>query len=521
MSGFNFKGIYSFVILLIASSISIANDEETNQKEIAIHHFMQGEFLLNQGNYALAVLEFQDALSIDPNASTIHISIADAYRRLGRSKHAEDHLRIAIDLDPEDLSSREMLGQLYLINRRYGEAEKEFLFLSKLDPFNDNYMTILGDLSKLQERWNMSVDYYLNAHEINPQNFKALENALQVCLGAELFERAEPTCLMLAMSEPNNLSYWQTYKQITAYNKNYENTLSAISEIERINGSSIKLLMEKSAIKQEQNKDEEAIKYLIGAFEIDSMNIGIIQRLVSIYLEHENFHDAEFYNNILLKEFSNDPSGFINASIISLNNSFPQKAIDYLQPNIEKFNNNYSAHYLLGTSYYQVDDFINSEKHLIKALSIFPGSRSSKHTLAMIYDQNGSWMKSDSLYLDLISTDSADAQAYNNFAYSLVERNDNLELALEMSNIANRLQPKSAPYLDTLGWIYSKLEQYEKALEYIQESYSIDNTNPVILEHLADILKATNQVSKANLIYMQAIEIGGDSLAIQQKINIE
>ena len=175
MSGINFKSIYSFVILLIASSISTANDEETNQKEIAIHHFMQGEFLLNQGNYALAVLEFQDALSIDPNASTIHISIADAYRRLGRSKHAEDHLRIAIDLDQEDLSSREMLGQLYLINRRYGEAEKEFLFLSKLDPFNDNYMTILGDLAKLQERWNMSVDYYLNAHEINPQNFKALE----------------------------------------------------------------------------------------------------------------------------------------------------------------------------------------------------------------------------------------------------------------------------------------------------------------------------------------------------------
>ena len=254
MSGINFKSIYSFVILLIASSISIANDEETNQKEIAIHHFMQGEFLLNQGNYALAVLEFQDALSIDPNASTIHISIADAYRRLGRSKHAEDHLRIAIDLDPEDLSSREMLGQIYLINRRYGDAEKEFLFLSKLDPFNDNYMTILGDLAKLQERWNMSVDYYLHAHEINPQNFKALDNALQVCLGAELFERAESTCIMLAMSEPNNLSYWQTYKQITAYNKNYENTLSAISEIERINGSSIKLLMEKSAIKQEQNR---------------------------------------------------------------------------------------------------------------------------------------------------------------------------------------------------------------------------------------------------------------------------
>ena len=518
---FNFKRTYFFVILLTISSISVGNGEETNQKNIAIHHFMQGEFLLNQGNYALAVLEFQDALSIDPNASTIHVSIADAYRRLGRSKHAEDHLRISIDLDPEDLSNREMLGHLYLINRRYSEAEKEFLVLTNLDLFNDNYITILGDLAKLQERWVESVDYYLKAYEVNPQNFKSLENALQVCLGAELFKRAESICLSLAMAESNNESYWQTYKQITAYNKHYEKTLSAILEIERINGLSIKTLMEKSSIKQEQNKDDEAIKYLLNAFGLDRMNIEIVQRLVSIYLDNENFNEAEFYNDILLKEFSNDPSGFINASIISLNNSLPQKAIDYLQPNIEKFANNYSVHYILGTSYYQVDDLINSEKHLNKALSIFPGSRNSKHTLAMIYDQNGSWMKSDSLYLDLISTDSTDAQAYNNFSYSLVERNDNLELALEMSNIANRLQPKSAPYLDTLGWIYFKLEQYEKALEYIQESYSIDNTNPVILEHLADILKATNQISKANLIYMQAIDIGGDSLSIQQKINIE
>ena len=99
--------------MISTNHILWANDKSNNNiKELAIHHFMQGEFLLNQGNYALAVLEFQDALDIDPNASTIHISIADAYRRLGRSKPAENHLQIAIDLDPEELSSREMLCHL-------------------------------------------------------------------------------------------------------------------------------------------------------------------------------------------------------------------------------------------------------------------------------------------------------------------------------------------------------------------------------------------------------------------------
>ena len=72
--------------------------------------------------------------------------------------------------------------------------------------------------------------------------------------------------------------------------------------------------------------------------------------------------------------------------------------------------------------------------------------------------------------------------------------------------------------MDTLGWIYFKLQQPEKALEYIKESSEIDNSNPVILEHLADVLKATNQIQKANLIYQQAIEIGGDSLSIQKKL---
>jgi len=511
----------NIILLITINHILLADGEADNKKELAIHHFMQGEFLLNQGNYALAVLEFQDALNIDPNASTIHISIADAYRRLGRAKHAEDHLHIAIDLDPEELSSREMLGHLYLINRRYKEAEKEFLILSNLDIYNDNYIITLADLAKLQEKWGISIDYYLKAFDLNPQNLKVLENALQVCLGAELFKRAETVCLKLTQNDPGNISYWKTYKQITAYNKNYDRTFDAINEIERIEGTSVKLLMEKSAIKQEQDDNEEAVKYLLEAFDDKDPNVEVTKRLVSIYLENENIDKAEYFNEILLKEFPDDPSGFLNASIISLNNSSPQKAIEYLRPNIEKFEKNYSANYLLGTSYYQIDDLVNSEKYLLMSLSIFPGSRSSKHTLAMIYDQNGSWIKSDSLYLELISTDSTDAQAYNNFAYSLVERNDNLELALEMSIIANRIQPKSAPYLDTLGWIYFKLEQYDKALEYIQSSYSIDNTNPVIVEHLADILKATDQISKANLIYMEAIDIGGDSLLIHQKMKIE
>ena len=100
------KLLFTYLVGILAA--------ENNNKELALNHFMQGEFLMNQGNYALAILEFQDAIDLDPNASTIHVSIADGYRRIGKLSKAEDHLGIALELDSKEEEALEMLGQIFL-----------------------------------------------------------------------------------------------------------------------------------------------------------------------------------------------------------------------------------------------------------------------------------------------------------------------------------------------------------------------------------------------------------------------
>ena len=104
-------------ILALAIFISISYGEkgfDIDESELALHHFMQGEFLMNQGNYSLAILEFQDAIDLDPNAATIHVSIAEAYKILGKIKRSENHLKIAIELDPDEIEAQEMLGEIYV-----------------------------------------------------------------------------------------------------------------------------------------------------------------------------------------------------------------------------------------------------------------------------------------------------------------------------------------------------------------------------------------------------------------------
>ena len=126
--------------------------------------------------------------------------------------------------------------------------------------------------------------------------------------------------------------------------------------------------------------------------------------------------------------------------------------------------------------------FIAGTEHL-------PQSRNTKHNLALIYDTTEDWEESDRIYMELIASDSTDAQAYNNYAYSLAERNKNIQLALELAQNAIRLEPKSAPYLDTVGWIYFKLNNYDEALRYIKESLSIDKENSTIQDHFNQIIK--------------------------------
>ena len=134
---------------------------------------------------------------------------------------------------------------------------------------------------------------------------------------------------------------------------------------------------------------------------------------------------------------------------------------------------------------------------------IYPLSRNTKHNLALIYDSTGNWDESDKLYIDLISTDTTDAQAYNNYAYSLVERNRDIDFALELAQNAIKLEPRSAAYLDTIGWIYFKMDEYDEALKYIRESLSIDSSNTTIQGHLDTIIK---NKTKFNTQKMQQAE---------------
>jgi tetratricopeptide (TPR) repeat protein len=110
----------------------------------------------------------------------------------------------------------------------------------------------------------------------------------------------------------------------------------------------------------------------------------------------------------------------------------------------------------------------------------------------------------------------------NNYAYNISIRENSgikmLQTALDYASLALDQDPENASFLDTVGWIYYKMEKNELAEYFIIQSLKYNDSNPIIFEHLGDIYVSMNNMMNAISAYENAIEIDSQNEIIQKKI---
>jgi tetratricopeptide (TPR) repeat protein len=87
-----------------------------------------------------------------------------------------------------------------------------------------------------------------------------------------------------------------------------------------------------------------------------------------------------------------------------------------------------------------------------------------------------------------------------------------------MVNIALAADSLNSSYLDTKGWIYYQLGEYDKAQVYIEQAIEVGGENSVMLEHLGDILFMSGKQSQAMETWKKALELDSDSETLIKKI---
>ena len=483
----------------------------------ALRLFMNGQMLMNQGDFPMAIIEFQEALELDPEVGTIYTSIAECYWNIGKPELSLKNLNIALSKNPEDEEALKMMADQLIATKKYDEAIKPFKKLRELDGQNTSYIIALAELNKLKKNYLNTVNLYLEAYAIEPSRIELLESAGRYALQLENKDKAKSIFKDLSEQDPFQSSYLNIYSELAIQTKNFEEAISHIQKLINDNGDS-SLLKSKLGILYHSSgnskKGEEVLKAL---FDKNELNGQHSLALFEIYFDNKDNINAAKVSDRMIASLPEDWRGYYSRSLVFMDESDYESAVSILAPVSETFSNIFSVQYILGLCYTRIKmndeaiDFYN------RALTIRPNSINVLHSIAILYDDIGEWVKSDKIYDQLIDNDPKDAQAFNNYAYSLVERNKDLKRALIYAKKAVELEPKNPSYLDTIGWAYFKMDDLKRAKKYIRQSIEIQDDNSVVLEHFGDILMKSNDSVNALLYYKKAFEFDNENQELKKK----
>lgn len=110
-------------------------------------------------------------------------------------------------------------------------------------------------------------------------------------------------------------------------------------------------------------------------------------------------------------------------------------------------------------------------------------------------------------------------QVLNYLGYSLVERGEKLEESLHMLQKASTLQPQNSHILDSLGWAYYKLKQYNQAVQILENAVRLQPEDPTLNDHLGDVYWRVGRKREAMFQWNHAIDgEAKNSKEIQEKL---
>jgi tetratricopeptide (TPR) repeat protein len=85
----------------------------------------------------------------------------------------------------------------------------------------------------------------------------------------------------------------------------------------------------------------------------------------------------------------------------------------------------------------------------------------------------------------------------NYLGYMLADKGVRLPEALKLIRKAVEIDPMNGAYLDSLGWAYFKLGQYEEAEENLRQAVERDQTDPAVHDHLGELYEKTGRIRLA------------------------
>ena len=136
------------VLLLSSMAVLLAQADEVHIKA-AVAAYQAGTAALNQQDFRSAISFFQKAVEIEPTFLDPRKSLVRAYFDSGQRLQAATAITQLLELEPDDVADRLVLGQILVQEKQPQRALAQFSLVLQKEPFNADALLGFAAAAKL------------------------------------------------------------------------------------------------------------------------------------------------------------------------------------------------------------------------------------------------------------------------------------------------------------------------------------------------------------------------------------
>lgn len=524
-------------------------------RQLAVQHMIDGSIEEVKGDYARAVLEFQDALRYDQDPA-IYFALAKNYSLLGKHSLAIESAREAVNRAPDNLDLRRNLADVYTAAFEYDAAAMQFEEIIRRDSSQIEAWYNLARL--LQPRKPLrALEVYDHMIRRFGSDWEVLLQIAEINNKLSRFEKAAAALREMVAIDPANQALKESLAQTYARAGKFDEAIAIYAELRELNPDDLNIAVETGGVLLARGETDRATEEFSRVLNRDSVALDLKLHIGELYFaqlakdstlapqaqmifekiaaRHPDDWRAHWFlgaigsvmhdDSIAIRNFrrvtelaSWNADAWVYLSSVFLGKNNFEEVAKILESAVRVLPDDYRVNFFLGISYSRLERPLDAARVLERARQINPREVDAIAQLALVYDGIKRFEESDALYEEALRLDPANTLVLNNFAYSLAERNLQLDRALTMARKAVEAEPGNASYLDTIGWIYYRLGNYTEAERHVKEAIGKGEVNAVVYEHLGDIYFKMNQKDLALEQWNLALKLDAGNASLRDKI---
>ena len=479
--------------------------------------------------------EYRRMLKENPESTDFQEVLSKKLLALNHLSEAKENAFQILKTSPENLSSLVTLGQIYFLEENYTEALKYLDKAIQLETDNAEVLSLITQICQKQKNFDKIENLLKNALLAHPENEKLLLLMGEVYRKQGKIDKALSYFEKADEAKPEALYIIQNLLSIYLQEDMKDSLNQYLKKIE--NRAVAKTPDGQATIGIElfnYRQYDFALRFLQNAESRNQNDLGLTSMLALVYTKLGEFEPAiKLFENI--KNKLKEKEGILRFYLLYGQIFYEQKnhkrAIEILKEGLAKYPDSIDIYHSLVTVFNELKEYDKVKELLEEARKNLKGEKEFTELEALVFTQQKKYSdalpileklaqensendyyhfslgalyfemkdlkKAEESYKKAIAINPDNYDALNNLGYLLTESENKLEEAKGFIENALQRKPYAGYILDSLGWVYFKLGDYNKSKIYLERAYLLSDEDQELFSHLSQLYEKIGEVGKA------------------------